>query len=46
MINHYCTEINRILLEKRKIQQLETEPVKKIHGTLNIAKKKSNVNII
>jgi len=30
MINHYCTEVNRILLGKRKIQQRETDPMKKI----------------
>lgn len=30
MINHYCTEVNRILLGKRKIQQRETDPMKQI----------------
>lgn len=30
MINHYCSEVNRILLGKRQIRQRETDPMKKI----------------
>ncbi|CAI6343187.1 unnamed protein product [Macrosiphum euphorbiae] len=33
MIQHYCTEVNRILLGKRKLQDNETDPVKKLAYT-------------
>lgn len=33
MIQHYCTEVNRILLGKRQLQDNETDPIKKLAHT-------------
>lgn len=44
MINHYCTEVNRILLGKRKIQQGEMDPIKKIAHAWSLKHSKRKIN--
>lgn len=43
MINHYCTEVNRILHGKRKIRKTEHNPVKRLAHTWYISHSKARL---
>lgn len=43
MINHYCSEVNRILLGKKKVRQNENDPIKKIANAWHLKHSKRKV---